>query len=284
MRKRAFTLLEMLVAMTIFVMLALLLSQIIGPTMDVVGKSRRFFDLHSRARAALDIIARDLGNGVYRADLETFRDESDEPALAFFTRRAGLVDPSANPTDYRQLSFVVYQTLPEKDGEPDFSLWRGSINVEWENNVTYPQVVLTGPMPFLDGAVPLAYAKSVQEPTMEPVLTGIARLELRFLGTDGRYRKTYNADSDVGPVSKAACITLLVTDEKTHNQIVDDSTILATFETSFLDSSGKLAAPDESDISLGTLWNQALDEAATWNGFPPRLRTLYAFERTIPLR
>jgi|GEM_PF-6158832 len=284
-KQKAFTLLEMMVATTIFVLLALLMSQIIGPAIEVVSKGRRVSDLQSRARAALDVIARDVGNGIYRADLTTFSDGTGDPALAFFTRRPGLAAPTADPSDSRQLSFVVYEVLSERSGQPDFSLWRGSINVEWDDNQTYPPMTLSGPLPFITGGVATAFQQSSQAPTLEPVLEGVLRLELRFLGTDGLYRNTYNSDpTAVDPVSKAVSITLLVTDEKTHGQIVADPTLVTALTTNFLGSSGKLLSPNETDVSLGTLWNQALADSTTWSGLPPRLRNIYAFERIIPLR
>lgn len=287
-RAMGFSLLEILVATAVFCMLALLLNQIVTPTMSVVSKGRQYFELNSRARAALDLMARDLSQGVYREDLPAFRDTSDQPALAFFTRRAGQVNPGDTPDDYRQLSFVLYRALEQNAGDTHFSLWRGAINVRWDLDGTYPPVNgLDGPMPFSTQTLPVAYA-TANDPakSFEPVLQGVVRMEVRFLGDDGLYRPAYNTDPDAGPVSRAVIITLVVTDEKTQDLILSAPDTLATFRQRFIEPAGMLDSQDtEMGQTLGALWEPILDSAAIWNGLPSRARgSVYVFERTVPLR
>ncbi len=286
-RTQAFTLIEMLVATGIFCIMVVLLSQILSPTMEAVGHGRRFFELHSKARGALDLIARDVSRGIYRSDLAAFKDTSNQPALAFFTQRAGKIGTNDSPDSYRYLSYVLYQATQGADS--NFSLWRGAINLRWDTN-TYPVISgLSAPLPFSTNAVADAYpeAGNTNSGTLEAVLNGVARLEVRFLGTDGLYRKAYSSVATNGiPVSKAVTVTLLVTDERTQDLIVRNPSFLATFQQNFLSTNGRLASMDDvSDRSLRVQWESALNQSDIWNGLPKRARdSIYTFERTIPLR
>ncbi len=296
-RSSGFSLIELLVATAIMCILVVLLNNMITSTMRVVGQSQRFFDLHSKARAALDQLTRDIGQGVFRSDILSFSDGySADPALAFYTRRAGAFTSSSNALAYRQLVFVRYEA-GYVTNEKTFSLRRGTISPSWADTSTYPSVTLAGAMPFASNSTAVSY--SAMATNLTRILDGVARLEVRFLGSDGIYRKNYysstntstnsttflNATSDTNALAKAIAVTVLVVDDKTQNFFSNNPATLATFRKNFLDPDQKLKSPAETNTSLSTVWDKALGEPATWDGIPERARNgIYCFERIIPLR
>ncbi len=290
--RRAFTLLEILVATAVLCLLVVLLNNIIGSAMDVVGQGRRAFEVHSKARAAMDLLGRDLGQGLYRSEIGSFQDGSGNSALAFFTRRGASIAQGDNSTDYRQLSFVVYQARDEADS--GFCLWRGAVNVQWDLKGTYPPAPgLDGPMPFSAQTIPVAYSVARDESvkTFEPVLKGVARLEVKFLGADGRYRSTYNSDPKQASFSKAAVITFLLVDERTEAALRANPALLGQFRQTFISDASSLDVPAAfdsaagSEVSLGSYWTGKLDSETMWSALPANARRgINTVERIVPLR
>lgn len=279
-----FSLLEVLVATAVLCVLVVLLNQIIASTMDVVGQGRRFFEIHSKARAALDLLGRDLSQGLYRSDVEFFKDDNDRPSLAFFTQRGGAIPSGSDTSDYRQLSFVVYKAID--DEEAGFSLWRGSVNVQWDANGTYPVANgLDGPMPFSELSLAEGYkVASDASGTFEPILKGVVRLEVRFLGDDGRYYAEYNGDDSSKAISKAAVVTLLVMDDRAQSAIRENPALLTAFRQNFL-STSYLTVPQDADETLASLWDEKLNQPSIWEGLPERFRGgISTVERIVPLR
>ena len=68
MKKKVFTLVELMLAMSIFAVLMLILMQIFGSTQDVWRKTGSKAESYESARIALNIIAEDLANAVYVED------------------------------------------------------------------------------------------------------------------------------------------------------------------------------------------------------------------------
>ncbi len=281
---RGFSLLEVLVAAAVLCVLVLLLNQIIGSTMDVVGQGRRFFEIHSKARAAMDLLARDLSQGLYRSDITPFQDGFDNPALVFFTRRGGTTPMGSDSRDFRQLSLVAYQA--KDDAAAGFALWRGAINVQWDAIGTYPAVnALTDPMPFAKDSVAEGYRVATDAGgVFEPILKGVIRMELRFLADDGKYYLRYNNSDQDKAQSKAAVITLLFLDERTESVIRGNPALLGTFRQNFMTDS-YLQTPEDSNVSLSALWDEKLNQPAIWGAIPQRFRNgITTVERVVPLR
>ena len=291
-RAPGFTILEILVATAVLCVLVLLLNNIIASTMEVVGQSRRAFEVHSKARAAMDLLGRDLAQGLYRSEVKSFQDGNNNPALAFFTRRGASMAQGDESTDYRQLSFVVYQARDE--AVSGFSLWRGAVNVQWDLKGTYPPSPgLDAPMPFSAQTIPVAnsVARDESSKNFESILRGVARLEVKFLCSDGRYRSVYNSDPSQGPVSKAAVVTMLLVDERTENAVRANSASLAQFRQTFVVDGSSLDVPaafdsaDGSAVSLGSYWTGKLNSGTVWEALPKRYRNgINTVERVIPLR
>ena len=113
----------------------------------------------------------------------------------------------------------------------------------------------------------------------------MVRLEVRFLGDDGRYYAKYNSDKTQGvAISKAAVITLLVIDERLESIIRKDPTLVGMFRQNFL-SEAYLQSPADSNETLGSLWNEKLNQSSIWEAVPQRFRNgINTVERIVPLR
>jgi len=298
-----FTLLEMLVATAILCVLVVMLYNIIGSTTNVVGQSRRFFDLHSKARAALDQLTRDLNQGVYRPDVLSFVDPNAVPILAFFSRRSGAFGSGMDSTNYRQLIYVYYEAGTDPTNGSMLTLRRGTVSPAWSDSSTYPATSLNGALPFASNAVDAGLPAATNATNLARILDGVARLEVRFLGSDGVYRKAYysstntstgtntnaatsfNATNNTNALTKAVAVTVLVVDEMTQNMFSNNPAMLATFQQNFLGTNQKLKTPDETNASLAAVWDKALNDPNTWDGIPVKARNgIYCFERIVPLR
>ncbi len=289
-----FTLIELLVATALFCLLAVMMNQVIVSTTQVVGSGRVNFEIRSKARAALDLVTRDVGQAILREDISAtsnarfgiaFQDNHGNPALAFFTRRSGGIGQGESTADYRNLSFVSYSIGERANGnELSFELWRGSVHVRWVGQGSYPEVESShGPLPFSTNAFQASYMVAKNADVLEPILAGVARMEIRFLGKDGMYRKEFDPDPDSATRSKALSITLLLVDERTQRLILSDAAISAAFRGAFVEGTGRLDSVD-STKALHLRWEEDLGKAATWNGIPDGMRAgIQSFGRVIPL-
>lgn len=93
MKKRSFTLVELMLAMSIFAVLMLILMQIFGSTQDVWRKTGSKADSCESARIALNIIAEDLANAVYVEDVSGKSFHYYQGQLWFVTKKPYTIDP-----------------------------------------------------------------------------------------------------------------------------------------------------------------------------------------------
>jgi len=107
---RAFTLIEVLVALAVMSVLGVLIVQMISATGSTSRMSNRLVDAASQARLAFDRIGLDLGNLVKRddADFVAGNPAADGDALLFLSE---LASPGGN----RTLSLVAYRLAPHPD-------------------------------------------------------------------------------------------------------------------------------------------------------------------------
>lgn len=93
MKKRVFTLVELMLAMSIFAVLMLILMQIFGSTQDVWRRTGAKAESSESARIALNIIAEDLANAVYVEDVRGKSFEHSGSDLWFVTKKPYAIDP-----------------------------------------------------------------------------------------------------------------------------------------------------------------------------------------------
>ena len=104
-----FTLVELILAMSIFAVLMLILMQIFGSTQDVWRKTGAKADSYESARIALNIITEDLNSAIYVSDVagESFRYVGGD-RLWFVTKKPYKIDAAQKSLDVE----VLYRLRP----------------------------------------------------------------------------------------------------------------------------------------------------------------------------
>ncbi len=196
---RAFTLIEMLVAMAVLSLLVVLIAQIIGMTSSTVSNSSQKLDAVAESRFTLDRLGIDLASRVNRPDVaQKFDKKSGNDELTFYSEVDGYQGE-------RRVSLVGYR-VQESDGRRLFQLERGA-----QGTGTSHPPIRFGPqtLPTIDDA------------DYEVLSEGVLRLEFTFLKKDGKLSNTANADlSDV----RAVVVAIAVLDSSTR-KIVNEGPI-----------------------------------------------------------
>lgn len=289
LRRQGFTMIELLVAMSVLVVIMAMVSQFMGMTFRSVSEARKRFEVQAKARNALDLIARDLHDGVFQKQLTAFTDDTGSVALAFYTSHLGLIGPSDDLTLYRPLSYVVYRTVPPTPSGFT-TLYRGAVSLQWDLSATYPALPPDSnalPFQIANGNNDLYVAATTTGNNYQKLIEGVIRMEVGFLYDDGVVRTTFNIDpgssTPPAPVAKAAIITLLIaSDTDTQKLLSGSSDPLAAY---FGGASSPLAARDAvSAPSLLAEWEKVLNNPTTWSGFPDGISSgVRAYERIVYL-
>jgi len=142
-RRRAFTLVEMLVALAIVGILVVMINQIMGSASATTMRSQKNLDAASEAQFILDRMAIDFGQMPLRSDVDY--EFADAPlgsgTIAFYSTVDGLASGSAETTaTARTLSVVGYKMVTDPVVGP--VLERGARQLDWSGGG------LAGPMQF----------------------------------------------------------------------------------------------------------------------------------------
>ena len=134
--RRAFTLVELLVAMTVLVLMLVFMLALTNATNRATQISTRAIDASSQARLALDRIGADLANLFQRPDVVFTASNTSTTRLQFFTYVESAAEsawgsPAANSTWLstsvnRGLSVVAYQLAPATSNLNRLCLQRGA--------------------------------------------------------------------------------------------------------------------------------------------------------------
>ncbi len=146
-RVNSFTLVELLVAVTILSFMLLMMAHLTGMAQQLWGDQQNRIDNFTKARSMLDLIAGDLQRGIFRGDLPIFG--TGAPAAtttptgdglyyftgtsftnAFYTRRAGVGDGT---TPVRDVSLVSYALNSTSQGTDKIVLQRSDLAVPWSS-------------------------------------------------------------------------------------------------------------------------------------------------------
>ncbi len=147
--RRGFTLVEMLVSISIVSFMLVVLAQVTGLTEKAWRLEQNRIDNFTKARSMLDLISDDLQRAVIRSDLPVFG--TGAPTVnsanglsyftgtvyttAFYTRIPGV--PSTATTPVRDLSLVSYVLKPS--AAPDrVVLQRSDLAVPWTSSANIP--------------------------------------------------------------------------------------------------------------------------------------------------
>ena len=182
--KRAFTLVETLVAVAILCLLMVSMIQISAVISGAWRKSQAMADNYAQARLTLWLIEQDVQAMILRSDLASFVDAGGTTACAFYTevvggggsRPASLVSYSLNATTHR---------LQRGDHSLDYSTLGATLGT-------------TGALPDLSKV------------TQEDLVDGVVLFQLQFLNTDGTLGTVFDSTK-----SKSLIVSIAVLDATT---------------------------------------------------------------------
>ena len=274
-RKRGFTLVEIMVAITILVVIVLLFGQMLGIMSKAWTYGHGRANNFTKARAMLDLLAQDLQSGVFRPDLAAFPSGSsgtgaNPPVWEFYTYRPG-IPAGTTASALRSISIVAY-TLSYNGSSTSpsntYDLQRTDCPILWSNEATIP----------LFGASPFSSVTGTF--TARDTAPGVIAFDIIFIQSDGTFSTTYTPISSTGTINptptRAVSVSLAVIDDLTMKQ-------LSASELSYLNT--HLVLPATPTQSVKASWDAYLNGTSMpWSTYPKNLgSSLATFERYIVL-
>lgn len=269
MKRSGFTLIEMLVVLTVLAIISTMLVSIVAAAFGAWRDGVRNVDNFTKARLAMDTMARDIRSAILQTSgpddvYRPFFDANGQPAIRFLTAFAGLL-PGVTPhrKGQRSLSLAQFE-VDFNDPDPKK---RGLRRIERGFDFTGPNTLAT----FTALGMPNPDSRLFPQGNAILVGPGICLLHIRFQDANGQLSRIYQ------PGAKMIYINVLVMDE---NSIV------------LLERLGKLdnvinqftGLPDTSDQRPVDLWNQVLQNGDFFQSLPPDSRKgIRIFERAVPL-
>lgn len=249
--KDAFTLLELIVSVTVLVILIAIVSQSVTAIMQVSTLGRQQASKSMDARAIFDLIGVDLKEGIFRDDLASFRNETGATAVVFLTKRMAIGGD-------REISLVEYTYAPSR-GE----LLRNSVAVPWQPSAGQPLIGFNQP-----ATMPLAALLSQQTPI--PLAEGVLGFQLYFLDGDGNYLSDYSQQARVARVALAIC------GPETANRL-QELNLFSTITSQFDQQSPM-------QTSYLSYWTDRLEDSSFTSVMPSKLKGhIKIFERSYRL-
>jgi prepilin-type N-terminal cleavage/methylation domain-containing protein len=273
----AFTLVELLVAMAVLTILVFILAQMMSAASLSWSMGKQRIDNLTKARVFLDLVTRDMQDGIFRPDLAAFIDQAGAVAsasstsYAFYSKRMG-----GGARSVTLLNYKVNQSAA------DYSLMRGALPINW--TATPPSFAglnaATIGLPELGTMTANDYSE---------VAGGVVGFRIYFINSDTTASPPVNAYSwnylpwsyaSLGSqkMSIAACVTLAVVDDSTQT-LLNTNGQMSKLAAS-LTSPGTLAG------SLKDSWDAQINTPGFFQSFPEaQVRSgLKVFQRVIPLR
>lgn len=186
-RPGAFTLVELLVAITVLALISVVLAQMLSATSQTWISGQARANNFTKGRAMLDLLARDLQGGVYRSDLPAFPGGE----VGFYTERPGYSSNSST----RNLSWVEYD-LGTNSGAV---LQRADLAETW---------LPTSPPSFGTTTAPSGA-------TPRDTAPGVVGFKVQFIYPDGSISTNYVATNR----PKVAAVGIAVVDDKTLERL-----------------------------------------------------------------
>jgi type II secretory pathway component PulJ len=159
-----FSILEILVAMAVLMLMALMVVGLVDGTMRITSQSQRRISADAGTRQALDRMSADFARAIVRSDLPIrIEKEAGNDSITFFAQADGY-------TAGRGISKIGYRVANN-------SLQRGAESTGWTNNA----------MGFTTLSIALADPNylTIADSNFETIATDVFRLEFAFLMGDG---------------------------------------------------------------------------------------------------
>jgi prepilin-type N-terminal cleavage/methylation domain-containing protein len=251
-RSPGFTLVEILVALSILTVVMVMISQAVGIVSQTWRKGMARVDNFSQARAVLNLANRDIQSIVLRPDLAAFVDAAGKPSFTFYSQVNG-------SSGTRKLSLIRYSL--NSANPPVFE--RNDLGFSYPATTGGLSLGITDKLPDL----------ALMNPTnAQPLSEGILIFQWQALDDAGKLSPTFDQTT-----TKAIVISILVLDTEAFRLAqklnkVDE--IRDLFETTTLPA----------DKTYSQYWLGILNTTGFGASLPPQLRTgIRSFERYIPL-
>jgi prepilin-type N-terminal cleavage/methylation domain-containing protein len=159
LRKRTpgFSLVELLVAVTVLALLGAVVVQMMGTTSRTVRLSNQIVDTASQARLVFDCLGTDLSALIKRPDVpfEALNATSGTTNLLRFVSNVPSASSSLTSTTNRSTSLVTYQVAPHTDNAARPCLVRAGKAIAWSNTGYFGLDPSTGlPLAFSSASFP----------------------------------------------------------------------------------------------------------------------------------
>lgn len=242
----AFTLIELLVAVAVLALVSLVLMQLLSAASQtwIIGQAK--VNNFTKGRSMLDLLARDLQQGIYRDDLPVF----PNGLTAFYTQRPGF-SGSAGPI--RNVSWTQY----DLGAATNTVLQRAELALNWNTS----QSLAFGSTIAPSGAV------------SRDTAPGIVGFKIQFVYPDGTLSTNYVSTNR----PKAVSVGIAVIDDKTLEVLRQNPAKIAALKAGFSSSAS-------GSNSLRADWEKHLQQNLDWDDYPRSLATgLKIFERYVSL-
>ena len=246
--RKAFTLLEVLVATAVLALVSLVLVRVADTTARVTTLSHQRIGADSGGRQALDRIGVDFSGAILRPDLPSLVEKvAGNDRITFFVQADGCFTPPVEQGDARGISKISYDA-------PENILRRGAEGTRWEGG--------SGTLVFNAGAV-----TPVADQYYEIASDNVFRFEFAFLLQNGKIVASVdslnNKDGDSGKSVRAIIVGVAALEQQARVLLESESASQGGGSKTLADLMAKFPdARDGEDIL--TTWDGALDES----GFP----------------
>jgi len=194
LRKQAFTIIELMLAMALVLVVMLVISQIMRSTQIVTSASRRHLDADSEARTVFDRMDADFSRMVKRTDVDFLIDKGETNDSVYFYSEAPSVQAGLATTN--SVALIGYRVNPESHQLERFSLGLAYTNSSSNNMVflNYTNAPSTTNAPVPSSTLSVVFSNAISLPgNYQVIAPDVFRLELSFL------LKPYTDSTTMGP-------------------------------------------------------------------------------------
>ena len=240
--RRAFTLVELLVSMTVFSVIVVALANLVGAVSSGWTRSQESMDNFSAARALLGSLDRDLASAVVRPDLPAFSDNGTAgrgmaAPISFYTRQFG---QTAYDPDGRALTYVSY-AWSKTDGRRLFE--RLSHPQSYHDSLDWQNAFL------FSNAAPKLIFDPAQTSQLSDGVYGVAS---QFINADGSLADQFNPPAAAAAKSRAIRVSLLIVSREA-DRLANDLGVSDRLELDF-----HTAAAASSSLTAKTAWDKLI--------------------------
>ncbi|CAN5778870.1 hypothetical protein BH09VER1_BH09VER1_17500 [soil metagenome] len=245
----------MLVAFAVLALILVLLGQILTTVSGAWTAGQKKANNFAKARAMLDMFARDVQGGVFRPDLAAFPGGT----ISFYTKLPGV---SSNGATVRRISLVKYSYSTNQATSAGMStLQRGDTAIPWSAGAE---------------AVPFGNTTDfgTQTPSPRDTAPGVVAYQTLFVYADGTTSSNYPNGTNA---LRALALTLAVVDDKTLDQ-------LSTNQVQHLRDGFNASTGGANGVRAAWEKYLATGSGPGWSSYPKSLGSnLKVFERYVLL-